>query len=404
MAALRGAGSDDIEAARAELVRLDASLGPDLRPLPRDLAEVTRKALDRDSTLFSFHLGDAVSWVWALDREGIAVYALPPRSVIESQGRQVLAAIGDDRPDAAALSAELFRTLFGPVAPRFRRAPHWLLALDENLFDVPVPALVETLAPEPRYVTERHTVEVVPGAAYWLESAERSQLPLAPLFVGVGDPIYNRADARLGRVPDGGRDALPLPRLVGSGAEIEDSARAWEGPAVLLRGGAAPREKLMEQLRRRPAAVHLATHYLESAAQSRYAGIALSLSPSGQTQLLTPLEISHWRIETGLVVLSGCHSAAGAALPGTGVLGLTRAWLAAGAQSVVGTLWDTPDDYGVLFRAFYRSLRASPHMDVARALRDAQLEMIHSGGRRARPEYWGAYFIIGNQGKAVLPQ
>jgi len=404
VAALRGADSVGIEAARAELVRLESSLGPELRPLPPDLIEATQHALDGDSTVFSFHLGDSVSWVWALDREGLAVYPLPPRDVIESQSRDVLAALGDERPDAAELSAALFRTLFGPVASRFRSAPRWLLALDETLFDVPVPALVESLHPEPAYVAERHTVEVIPGAAYWLEAAARPRLRLAPLFVGLGDAIYNRADTRLAAGSDGGRDALPLPRLVASGAEIEASARAWEGPSVLLRGGEASREKLMEQLGRRPAAVHLATHYLESAAEPRYALIALSLSHRGQTQLLTPFEISHWRIETGLVVLSGCHSAAGAALPGTGVLGLTRAWLAAGARSVVGTLWNTPDDDGIMFRAFYRSLRASPQMDAARALHDAQLEMIHSGGRLARPEYWGAYFaVVGNQGKAVFP-
>jgi tetratricopeptide (TPR) repeat protein len=404
LAALRGTGSGDIDAARAELVRLEASLGPELRPLPPDLVEATRSALDRDSTLFSFHLGDSVSWMWALDRDGIAVYALPPRDVIESQSRKVLAALGDGRADAKALSAALFGILFGPAAPRFRRATRWLVALDETLFDVPVAALVETLEPEPAYVTERHTVEVVSGAAYWLESGKRSEPRLAPLFVGVGDPIYNRADSRLPGSSDGGHDAIPLPRLVASGAEIEASARAWAGPAVLLRGGEASRQKLMEQLSRRPAAVHLATHYLESAAQPPYGLIALSLSPGGQTQLLTPFEISHWRIDTGLVVLSGCHSAAGAALPGTGMLGLTRAWLAAGAQSVVGTLWDTPDDDGVLFSAFYRSLRESAQMDAPRALRTAQLEMIHSGTRRARPEYWGAYFVVGNQGKAVFPQ
>jgi CHAT domain-containing protein/tetratricopeptide (TPR) repeat protein len=404
VAALRGRDSSDIESARAQLIRLEASLGPELRPLPLNLVETTREALDRDSSLFSFHLGDTISWVWALDHDGIAVYALPPRGAIEAQGREVLAALSKNRPDATALSAALFRTLFGPAALRFRRAHRWLLALDDTLFDVPVAALVETPRPEPAYVAESHTVEVIPGAAYWLESAKRPELRLAPLFVGVGDPIYNHADARLAGVSDGGRDSLPLPRLVGSGAEIEASARAWAGPAVLLRGGQASREKLMEQLSRRPAAVHLATHYLESAAEPRYALIALTLSPGGKTQLLTPFEISRWRIETGLVVLSGCHSAAGAPLPGTGVLGLTRAWLAAGAQSVVGTLWNTPDDDGALFSALYRNLHEAPQMDAPRALRDAQLEMIHSGGPRARPEYWGAYFVVGNQGKAVLPQ
>jgi CHAT domain-containing protein/tetratricopeptide (TPR) repeat protein len=402
-AALRGVGSGDIPAARAQLVRLEASLGSELRPVPPNLAEATREQLDPDSAFFSFHLGDAASWVWALDRDGIEVYALPPREVIEPQSRALLAALREDRPDATSLSAALFRTLFGPVALRFRRAPRWLVALDETLFDIPVPALVETLAPGPTYVTERHIVEVVPGAAYLLDSAKRSEPELAPLFVGVGDAIYNRADARLARVSEGGDDALPLPRLVASGAEIDASARAWEGPAVLLRGGDASREKLMDQLKRRPAAVHLATHYLESAAAPGYALIALSLSPGGQAQLLTPFEISHWHIDAGMVVLSGCHSAAGAALPGTGVMGLTRAWLAAGAHSVVGTLWNTPDDDGDLFRALYQSLRRSVTFDAARALRDAQLEMIHSTGRRARPAYWGAYFVIGNQGKAVLP-
>ena len=403
VAALRGGDSEGIEAARAAVVRLDAATGNAIRPLPTDLVDAIRNALDPNTTLFSFHEGDSISWVWAVNREGIEVYPLPPRQVIESQSRSVLAALRQGDGDRASLSATLFQTLFGPVAARFRQADRWLLALDETLFDLPVPALIETLSAQPTYVTENHTIEVVPSAAYWLEAEKRSEPRFAPVLVGVGDAIYNRADRRAAGVPDGGRDAVPLPRLVASGTEIDASARAWDGPAVLLRGADASREKLLEQLNRRPAVVHLATHYLQSAAQPAYALIALSLSRSGQTQLLTPFEISHWRIATGVVVLSGCHSAAGAELPGTGVMGLTRAWLAAGARSVVGTLWNTPDDDGTLFAALYRNLRGSSPMDPAGALRRAQIEMIHSGGPRARPEFWGAYFAVGDQGKAVLP-
>jgi CHAT domain-containing protein len=132
--------------------------------------------------------------------------------------------------------------------------------------------------------------------------------------------------------------------------------------------------------------------------------IALSLSPGGTTELLTPHEISRWRIQTGLVVLSGCHSAAGAALPGTGVAGLTRAWLAAGARAVVASLWNVPDDEGTLFQPLYRSLRSAGRLDAPSALREAQIEMLRSGGRLASPAYWGAYFVVGNQGKALLIQ
>jgi CHAT domain-containing protein len=123
--------------------------------------------------------------------------------------------------------------------------------------------------------------------------------------------------------------------------------------------------------------------------------IALSLNEGNEMELLQPAEIAHWSTHAGLVVLSGCSSAAGAALPGTGVMGLTRAWLLAGAQAVVSSNWDTPDESGALFRSLYSNLNA-PGTDPASALRDAQLEMIRSGGWRGRPRYWGAYSVVGN--------
>ena len=97
------------------------------------------------------------------------------------------------------------------------------------------------------------------------------------------------------------------------------------------------------------------------------------------------------------MVLSGCHSAAGATLRGSGLLGLTRAWLTAGARSVVASRWSTPDENGVLFRVFYSDLRRHNREGAAASLRTAQLEMLRSGGWRARPRYWGAYFVIGNE-------
>jgi len=402
VAALRHQDASGVEAARADLVRLEASLGPGLRSLPADVADACRHTLDRQTVLLTFHIGESASWLWALGRSGLVLYRLPPRNVLEAQVTAAVSAIRDDRPDAAARSAELYATLFGPLRARFRRARRWVLALDGPLFSVPVAALVARRSPRPLYVAERHAVELTPGAAYWLDSATRPAAPLEPLFVGFGDPIYNRADARLASVRSDAAGPLALPRLVGSGTEIEACARAWSGPAVLLRGAAASREQLVEQLRRRPAAVHLAAHYLESAARPGYGLIALTLAGDGQPQLLDPLEISRWRIQAGVVVLSGCHSAAGAALPASGLQGLTRSWLAAGARYVAATLWQTPDDDGVLFPEFYRHLRDGSDLDPPRALQDAQLGMIRSGGWRSRPRYWGAYFVIGRPGKTVI--
>jgi CHAT domain-containing protein len=405
---------DVVRATRAEIIAMQALPDAVDHSPATSLLERTRAALDSQTALLSFELGDSASWLWALDRGGLALYVLPPRQRIESQIQAATRAIRGDSTDSASVGANLYRTLFGPLAPRFQHRTRWLLALDEGLFDVPVAALLENTRPRPVYVAERHTIVVVPGANYWIEASTR-QTPgrSAPVFLGIGDPIYNAADPRLphrrGNTGTGWKsplglftasvpsaaDGLVLPRLVASGAELDHCARAWDGENILLEGAGATRHNLAQQMRRNPAVVHFATHVLESSERPPSGSIALSLTDRGETELLTPFEIAHWKIDAGLIVLSGCYSAQGAALPGTGLMGLTRAWLTAGARAVVSSRWPTPDEDGPLFQALYRNLRTGRRADPGQALRIAQLEMIRSGGWHAQPRYWGAYFVIG---------
>ena len=74
---------ETVSSVRAELVRMELALGPAMAPLPSSLLERTRQALDDHSALLSFQLGDRISWLWALDREGLALYALPARAEVE---------------------------------------------------------------------------------------------------------------------------------------------------------------------------------------------------------------------------------------------------------------------------------------------------------------------------------
>jgi CHAT domain-containing protein len=124
--------------------------------------------------------------------------------------------------------------------------------------------------------------------------------------------------------------------------------------------------------------------------------IALSVSDTGEDRLLTPAEIGAWTADAGLVVLNGCGSGAAMALPGSGLMGMTRAWLMAGARAVVASGWSMPDDVGVFFGRFYRRLQDSPRADPAEALQFAQIETLRSGGWRSKPGFWAAYFAVGN--------
>ena len=187
---------------------------------------------------------------------------------------------------------------------------------------------------------------------------------------------------------------LELPRLVASATEIRECSRRWGvREAVLLEGPAACRDRLAEALRNRPAVLHLATHVLTPEGRRDGALIALSLGPPGRPEVLTSSEIASLGAAR-LVVLSGCSSGNGAPLPGAGLVGLTRAWLAAGADRVVASLWPTPDDLGEIFLSFYGHISQQPRQ-AAEALRKAQIEMLHSGNWRRQPRYWAAYVVTG---------
>ncbi|MEO8597978.1 MAG: CHAT domain-containing protein [Candidatus Solibacter sp.] len=397
---------------RAELVRMELALGPAVSPPPSGVLERARHALDRDSALLSIQLGDRNSWLWALDSEGLALYPLPARSLVEERAQAAARAIRENSPDSGAQS-HLWRTLFGSLAPRFHQKTRWLVALDRGStlsdsqsrftagglpFEAPLAALIDSSRQPPAYLAERHVIEMIPGAAFWVEARERPAAELTSVFVGVGDAIYNTADPRLPAAGWGAaKPSLSLPRLVASAAELDSCARAWRGDHVLLKGADASGKALAAQLERNPAVLHLATHVVESSERPSYGLIALSLTPQRESQLLPPFEIAGWHTNAALVVLSGCNSASGARLPGTGLLGLTRAWLMAGARSVIGSNWATPDESGALFCALYRNLSGQRNGSPATALRAAQLEMIRSGGWQAKPGYWGAYFVVGSQ-------
>ncbi len=252
-----------------------------------------------------------------------------------------------------------------------------------------------------------HALEVIPGALLLSRGGGKPEAD--GWFLGVGDPIYNAADPRLGASnrpfsgwlaqagpgpPATGVD--PLGRLVGSGPEVELSARNWTGASghrnIVLRGADAIRSRFVELAARAPAVIHLATHVLAPPGRPDHAMIAFGGGTGGEPEFLTASEIATIHVPGALVVLSGCETGAGSIRPGAGLLGLTRAWQMAGASAVVATGWPVTDSTGAIFASFYRNLR---DVSPAEALERSQIEMLRSGTWRARPAYWAAYQLSG---------
>lgn len=403
---------------RLRLIEMEARTGAP-RPLAvagggAEFSRAIQRKLSPSEALLSFEFGEKESYLWALTGKQFFLHALGPRRELTALISRFRDAVRLDRADAADAGAELYARLFGSLRPSVTAKPRWLLVLDDTLFEAPLAAAVIGRADgRPVYLAESHSLMTIPSAAALLEPSAGAGGGAGPLFVGVGDAVYNSADPRWAGKPEPGilhrwglalvpllgastspQPSLELPRLAASATEIRECSRRWGvREAVLLEGPAACRERLAEALRGRPAVLHLATHVLTPEGRRDGALIALSLGPPGRPEVLTSSEIASLGAAR-LVVLSGCSSGNGAPLPGAGLVGLTRAWLAAGADRVVASLWPTPDDLGEIFLSFYGHISQQPRQ-AAEALRKAQLEMLHSGNWRQQPRYWAAYVVTG---------
>jgi len=115
--------------------------------------------------------------------------------------------------------------------------------------------------------------------------------------------------------------------------------------------------------------------------------------------LLTALEVSGLNLQgTALVTLSACESGVGAPSAGEGVFGLQRAFLHAGAQSLVMSLWRVPDrETAELMKRFYELWLGG--MSRAEALRASALEILRKSRQEkthGHPLFWGGFVLIGN--------
>ena len=98
------------------------------------------------------------------------------------------------------------------------------------------------------------------------------------------------------------------------------------------------------------------------------------------------------------MILDGCHSGAGAALPASGLQGLTRSWLGAGARSVLATRWDVAEDDAPDFMVeFYRHLRQRGSARAAEAFAETEMALLKTPAFRDKTDFWPAYFVLGRQ-------
>lgn len=374
----RAAGG--VEAVLQAIQQREHQLLRAIRQLPDD----EYRLLEHDSgitlTRFRAHLQGA-SWIEYFHRadgyvavvgdgDDLWVVKLPgERSVVEGALRLLRFQVGQRamesehflRHAAAFQSAAdahlrlLYQELIEPLRPYLRQRrlviiPHGVLHA------LPFAALHDGA----RSLIDDFTITVAPSAAVFALCSQRSASPYPQVLLVAAEP---------------------------EAARQEMASVARDAPsAVVLEGAAAT----LDEVKRAAAAsrlIHIATHGVFRADNPYFSALQLA---DGR---LNVIDIYNLRLRADVVVLSGCGAALGDLAGGDELIGLTRAFLYAGARTVIASLWDVDDATTAEFmRRFYHHWRSGA-VSAATALNAAQRDFRE---RYPHPFFWAPFQVLGS--------
>ena len=365
------------------------------RSRPVDLRALQSR-LRTDEVVLEYVLDDPRAFCLRITRTDSRVFVLPKgRQRIERDIDEYLTGIRA-RTSATEVSQRLYAELLQPVLRGINR-PRLLVVPDGKLNFLPYDSLVD---PEGRLVLRSHAVSYCPSGTvlYLLRSGGRT-VPSAPHFLGVGDVRF-----AAGRAPatDGARSANPFADLPNTRDELIAASRAIGGQATLLMGSEATEAGFKSQPLATFDVIHIATHGMPDVEFPDRAALLLAPDAQGREDgLLQAREIRNLPLRAELVTLSACDTGVGSVEGEEGVANLVKAFLFAGAKSVLASMWsvgDTSSTY--LMTQFYVHLAQGDDRSVA--LQRAKLDAIDQFGNNAVPFYWAGFQIFGDGSGSVF--
>jgi CHAT domain-containing protein len=410
------------------------------QPQPLDVDAIRRDVLDADTTLVEYALGADASYVWVLDRQGLKTYRLAPRAKIETAAREAYELVTSraknlprETPSAraqrvaasdAALPAALRRVSDLALAPitSFPTTSRLLVVADGALQYLPFEMLPAPRRAQAQPLVADFEITALPSASTLaVHRAQLARRPAPTKGVAVfADPVFDTSDIRV-RTPAVASAAPAVPqaqtRLL---TQTDDPAAPGfgsiarlpftddEAKAILVAAQGRQNLAAIGFDANKAAAVdaglgayrylHFATHGFLDTARPSLSAVALSLvgrDGAAQEGFLRAHELYNLNLSADLVVLSACETGLGKEIRGEGLIGLTRAFMYAGAARVIVSLWSVSDRataslMGRLYREMLRNGRTP-----SASLRAAQLAL-RSDSRYQHPYYWAAFTIQGD--------
>ena len=425
---------------------------------PLSLADVQQNVLDDGTVMLEYSLGTDSSYLFAVARSSVSLFKLPPRSdldklatefraqlippklqrrivgidVVADQQRGLGLVQGPSENLTAFVTASngLYKAAVEP-ASSLMADKRVLVVADGALNYVPFEALVKTSEGADyaslNYLVKTNEIVYAPSASVVAAIRQQGSKASGKNLLAVADPIFNSNDPRLkgaGAAQPAGEArglglglesaindvagssqtgapavGLHLARLVGTRTEAEEIAkiaRAGGGQPDIWIDLNASEDNVRSRDMTNYRVIHIATHGLLDAQRPQFTGVVLSLVGNKTSDgFLRTDEIFNLRMSPSLVMLSACETGLGKEKRGEGVIGLTRAFMYAGAPTVGVSLWSVADKSTAdLMTDFYRRYLGATPVSAPGAMRGAQLSMI-SAKKYSAPFYWAPFVLVG---------
>lgn len=349
-----------------------------------NLAEI-QSGLDGNTALINYYTADSAIYCLVINKTTFQLEKINTDSIFYKTFRSFTDAVyhyeEGKRYEGYTASAELYKKLISPIKKVAGSSDNWVIIPDGKLYYLPFEALVEH-EKKRDYLMLSKIISY--HYSFGLLFGSKTHHYSSPVDKGaVGFAPYSRKDEK---TVSSGLAELPL-----SGQELKELT------ANIFAGEDASKKQFLAQMARYPV-IHLATHASTGKDSSSnwiqfYPADSLELNHKLFVHEIYNLDLH----QAELVVLSACETGGGVSASGEGLLSLSRAFIYAGADGIISTLWKTEDRVtSFLMQRMHVHLKQK--VSPEKALQLAKKELLTDktlGAQYKTPDYWANFIYVG---------
>jgi CHAT domain-containing protein len=326
-----------------------------------------------------YFLGAKQSYLWVITSQKTSVFQLPPASDINAAVHRYRKALETAKDLAASQNPDglaLYQMLVAPALPMLAKTSRVFIIPDGSLNALNFEALLVP-NPKPHYWIEDVTIANASSLRLLLGRSTRNIRAEKRNLLLIGNPVA--ASPEFGTLPQAALEIANIGKRFPQ-SDQQVLAQTEATPAAYL---AAKPDQF--------AYIHFVAHGTASRLSPLDSAIVLSKpGAANDTFRLYARDIIQHPLRADLVTISACYGAGTRAYSGEGLVGLSWAFLRAGAHNVIAALWDVSDaSTPQLMDQMYAGIQAGK--PPAEALRAAKLSLLHSTNSFRRPFYWAPF-------------